>query len=357
MINVTKTYLPPLDEYVQYLEKIWESGWLTNNGVLVQELEARLAEYLGVPFIQYVANGTLALQIALEALNITGEVITTPFSYVASADSIAWQQCTPVFVDIEKESFCLDASQIEAAITEKTRAIMAVHVYGHPCDVDAIQALADKYDLKVIYDGAHAFGCRLNQTSLLNYGHISTLSFHATKLFHTVEGGAVISHTAEINDKISLLKSFGHRGDEYFTVGINAKNSEFHAAMGLCVLPRVAELIQKRRHVCEIYIAELTKMGFSFWNPPAEYTYNYAYFPVVFKDEKQLLQVKASLNAQQINPRRYFYPSLNTLPYLSANSCPVSEEISSKVLCLPLFDSLPEDDILRIVDIIRKAIL
>ena len=357
MINVTKSYLPPLDEYVRYLEKIWASGWLTNHGPIVQELEAKLTEYLDVPYVHYVSNGTIAIQIALRALEIQGEVITTPFSYVATTNSILWEHCQPVFVDIDARTFCIDPQKIETAITERTQAILAVHVYGHPSDVDAIEVIAKKHNLKVIYDAAHAFGCKLNGSSLLNHGDLSTLSFHATKLFHTVEGGAIVAHTPQMADILNKIKSFGHLGDEYFTLGINGKNSEFHAAMGLCVLPHVAGIIQKRHSICEMYDTELTGSGIVFASIPENYDYNYAYYPVMFRDEKQLLAVKQVLNSNQINPRRYFYPSLNTLPFLQIRqSCPISEDISSRILCLPLYADLEKRDALRISALIKEAL-
>lgn len=358
MINVTKSYLPPLDAYIKYLEKIWTLGWLTNNGEMVQELETLLADYLGVPYICYVSNGTVAIQIALRALQIQGEVITTPFSYVATTNAILWEHCQPVFVDIDANTYCIDPKKIEAAITEQTQAILAVHVYGYPSDVNAIAEIAKKHNLKVIYDAAHAFGCKLNGSSILNYGDLSTLSFHATKLFHTAEGGAIVAHTSQMADTINKVKRFGHLGDEYFTLGINGKNSEFHAAMGLCVLPNVASIIQKRRLICEMYDAELSDLGIVFANIPENFEYNYAYYPVVFQNESQLLAVKQVLNSNQINPRRYFYPSLNTLPFLQTKQyCPVSEDISPRVLCLPLYDSLEQQEVLQISSLIKDVLM
>jgi len=357
MINVTKSYLPPLDEYVKYLEKIWDSGWLTNHGVMVQDLETKLKEYLGVPYLHYVSNGTIAIQIALRALEIRGEVITTPFSYVATTNSILWEHCQPIFVDIDAHTFCIDPQKIEAAVTERTQAILAVHVYGYPSDVETIEAVAKKYNLKVIYDAAHAFGCKLNGSSIMNHGDLSTLSFHATKLFHSVEGGAIVAHTSQMDDLLNKMKSFGHLGDEYYTLGINGKNSEFHAAMGLCVLPNVPDIIQRRRSICETYDVELSGQGIIFSNIPKSYQYNYAYYPVVFQNEMQLLAVKQALNSNQISPRRYFYPSLNTLPFLRTRQpCPVSEDVSSRVLCLPLYDSLEKHDVLRISALIKEVL-
>ncbi len=354
-INVTKTYLPPLDEYVQYLERIWASGWVTNNGELVQELENRLAEYLGVPYLQYISNGTLAIQLALKALEVEGEVITTPFSYVATVNSILWEHCKPVFVDIEEHTFGLDATKIEAAITEYTSAIMPVHVYGYPCDVLRIQNLAEKYKLKVIYDGAHAFGSKLNGISLLNYGDLSTLSFHATKLFHTVEGGAIIAHTPEMAEKLWLLKSFGHLFDDHLIIGINGKNSEFHAAIGLCLLPRIDKLIDQRRQIFAWYTQSLTGFGLSRPRPGAGLEYNYAYYPVFFKSEEKLLSVVAALKNNEIIPRRYFYPALNALSYVKGQPCPIAEDISRRVLCLPLYSGLEEEQVKNICDIVASV--
>jgi dTDP-4-amino-4,6-dideoxygalactose transaminase len=351
-INVTKTYLPPLEDYVKYLEKIWASGWVTNNGALVQDLEKKLAEYLGVPHVQYVSNGTVALQLALKALEVEGEVITTPFSYVATVNSILWEHCTPVFVDIEDRTFNMDSANIEAAISQRTSAILPVHVYGYPCDVHRIQELAQKYNLKVIYDGAHAFGCELNGISLLNYGDLSTLSFHATKLFHTVEGGAIIAHTPAMADRLWKLKSFGHRNDDYFFTGINGKNSELHAAMGLCILPKVNELIEKRQRVFKWYRQLLEGLDLVFPRLVDGLKYNYSYFPVLFESEGQLLRVVAGLKQNDIIPRRYFYPALNTLPFVRGQDCPVAEDISRRVLCLPLYVGLEESQ----VEIICKTI-
>jgi len=284
-------------------------------------------------------------------------VITTPFSYVATTNSILWEHCQPVFVDIDAHTFCIDPKKIESAITERTQAILAVHVYGYPSDVETIEVIAKKYNLKVIYDAAHAFGCKLNGSSLLNYGDISTLSFHATKLFHTVEGGAIVTHTPQMADMINKMKSFGHLGDEYYILGVNGKNSEFHAAMGLCVLPNVTDIVKRRRSICEMYNAELSGLGIVFSNIPQNYDYNYAYYPVVFQAEAQLLAVKQALNSNQVNPRRYFYPSLNTLPFLQTRqSCPVSEDISSRVLCLPLYDGLEKQDVMRISALIKETL-
>lgn len=337
MINVTKTYLPPLEEYITYLQRIWEGGQITNNGPLLKELEQQLKEYLGVKHLFLTANGTLGLQIALKALGITGKVVTTPFSYVATTGALLWEHCTPVFADINPNDFCLDPDQIEASIDAETQAILAVHVYGYACDVAALEQIARRHDLKIIYDAAHAFGSRLADRSLASYGDISVLSFHATKLFHTVEGGAIITDDDQLAAQIRLCRAFGHIGDDYFGLGINAKNSEFHAAMGLCLLPRVDELIAMRRSLSARYDELLGELPLQ--RPQAMLAglqYNHAYYPVIFPSEESLLTAKADLEERGIVPRRYFHPALNCLPYRPDKSCPIAESIAARVLCLPL---------------------
>ncbi|MET4075370.1 DegT/DnrJ/EryC1/StrS family aminotransferase [Hymenobacter sp. UYCo722] len=356
-INVTKAYLPPLAEYVHYLEGIWERGWLTNNGPLVQQLEADLSSALSGAQVQFMSNGTIALQVAIKALALTGEIITTPFSYVATTTAILWEGCEPVFVDIEEQTFCIDATKIEAAITPRTSAILATHVYGYPCDVRAIEDIARRHHLKVIYDGAHAFGVTLSGgRSLLSYGDITTCSFHATKLFHTSEGGAIITTNEELAKKVWLYKSFGHVGDEYYSLGVNGKNSEFHAAMGLCNLPRVPAFIDARRQLAELYHAELATLPLRYPIPPEGIGYNYAYFPVVFEKDSTMHRVKDALAANGINTRRYFFPSLNQLPYHVGAACPVSEDISLRVLCLPFYQQLEHNEVQRISKLIREAL-
>lgn len=354
-INVTKAYLPPLAEYEAYLKGIWERGWLTNNGPLVQQLEAELSACLDGTHVQFTGNGTIALQVAIKALGLTGEIITTPFSYVATTTAILWENCTPVFVDIEDKTFCIDATKIEAAITPQTTGILATHVYGYPCNVLAIEQIAQRNGLKVIYDGAHAFGVRLHGRSLLGYGDLTTCSFHATKLFHTVEGGAIIMKDAELARKIWLYKSFGHIGDEYFTLGVNGKNSEFHAAMGLCNLPKVNGFIGQRRELAVCYQHELAGLPLQFPEPEDEtLEYNYAYFPVLFKSEDVLLRVKEALASQNVNTRRYFFPSLNQLPYNRGATCPVSEDASRRVLCLPFYQELLPEQVKLVSQLIRR---
>lgn len=353
MINVTKTYFPPLSEYQKYLERIWEKGWITNRGQFVQELEEKLCNFLQVKNLLFVSNGTTALQIAIKALELKGEIITTPFSYVATTSSIVWENCTPIFVDIDEKSLCINPDLIENAITENTSAILATHVYGIPCDVEKIDTIAKKYELKVIYDAAHCFGVKYKGQSILNYGDISTLSFHATKLFHTGEGGGIITKDEQLFEKLFYMHTFGHKGEElYLGLGINGKNSELHAAMGLCVLPKITELIQKRKEITEHYDNELKSTNLQRLQIPEDTIYNYAYYPVVFSSEEVLQKVKSRLNENNIFPRRYFYPSINTLEYVENKTCKVSESIATRVLCLPLYDSLEKKMIERICNLI-----
>ncbi|WP_128545208.1 DegT/DnrJ/EryC1/StrS family aminotransferase [Larkinella soli] len=356
MINVTKSYLPQLDEYVHYLEGIWERVHLTNNGPLVRELEKQIKSYLGVDHLLFCSNGTIVLQMAIKALGLTKEIITTPFSYCASSHAILWENCTPVFADVRPDDFTIDPEQIERLITPNTEAILATHVYGNPCQIEAIDALARKHGLKVIYDGAHAFGARYKGQSVLSYGDISTCSFHATKVFHTVEGGLIVCNDPKLYEKLGLFRSFGHRFDDYFDVGINAKNSELHAAMGLCNLPRVPDLIEARRQRFGLYDAQLDFSSLSRPVIQPEVEYNYAYYPIVFPTEAKLLEVKAALEAVQIFPRRYFYPSLNTLPFLKERqSCPVSEDIALRALCLPMYPDLEIEVIDQVCEIVNKV--
>ena len=356
-IFVTRSFLPPIEEYNKYTAKIFNNAQLTNQGPLLLELEKRLSEYLKVRNFQYVTNGTIAIQIALKALGIEdGEIITTPFSYVATTSSILWERCKPVFVDIDPDNFTIDVNKIEEKITPKTRAIMPVHVFGYACNIDGIQKIADKYNLKVIYDAAHAFASIYKGRSLVSYGDISTCSFHATKLFHTIEGGACIIKDDEISKKLNLIKRFGHNVDEHICLGINAKQSEFNAAMGLANLPYLSNIISTRRDISNLY-DKLLSGYVKRPKPQQDLEYNYAYYPVVFKDEKQLLNVFKTLNEHNIFPRRYFYPSLNKLPYLKEyQECPISEDICSRIACLPLYVGLQPKQIEYICSLIKKSL-
>jgi len=359
MVNVTKSFLPAKEEFLKYVEGIWERCHLTNHGPLVFELEAKLKEYLGVRHFFFMNNGTIALQIAIKALDLKGKIITTPFSYVATTSSIVWENCIPVFADIKRDSFTIDPDSIEKLITPDTTAILATHVYGIPCDVKRIQQLAEKHGLKVIYDAAHAFGVQFDGNGLLNYGDVSSLSFHATKLFHTIEGGGLATNDDELAHRISYMRNFGHNGQEaFFGLGINGKASEFNAAMGLSIFPHVPAIIRNRKKLCEAYDAGFAGLKGKIERPvvPPCTTYNFAYYPVVFESEEALLRVKEALNEAGIFPRRYFYPSLNTLDYLPVRQeCPVSEMISKRTLCLPLFFEMEMELIGKINSIIQKA--
>jgi dTDP-4-amino-4,6-dideoxygalactose transaminase len=360
MIPVTKTALPDYEVYTSYLQEIWRTGQLTNNGALVKQLAENLSGVLGTPHLQIVANGTLALQVAIKALELQGEIITTPYSYVATTNAILWEGCEPVFVDVDPDSFCIDPDLIEAAITEKTTAILATHVYGYPCDVDRIQQIADRHNLKVIYDAAHAFGVRLNGESLLSHGDCSTLSFHATKLFHTGEGGAIVCSDADVAQCAFLMSKFGHLGeDDYFGLGINAKLSELHAAMGLAVLPNVPEIIAARRQCSAWYDEILANAKLKRPKRINGLEYNYAYYPVVFDTQEAMLAAQHALQERGVFPRRYFYPSLNTLPFLAEplrRPCPVSESLAQRVLSLPLYTTLGQQDVAMISACIEKSL-
>ncbi len=356
MINVTRTYLPSFEAYCEKIKPLWETRWLTNRGAYALDLEKQLKQKLNVNHMLYVNNGMVALQIAIKALGLKGDIITTPFSYVATTGAIIWEGCNPVFVDIEENTFCIDADKIEAAITPDTSAIIATHVFGFPCNIEKIQEIAEKYNLKVIYDGAHAFNSFYDGNSIFSYGDVSICSFHATKLFHTIEGGAIVCNDPALEEKILLFHQFGHLYDDYKEMGINAKVSELHAAMGLCVFPLIDEIIEKRKFVFEKYKQELKDLPVSYPTTRDLEGYNYAYFPVLFESEEVALRVKSQLQIEQIFCRRYFYPSLNNLPYVEYQACPISEDISSRILCLPFYPDLEESDIVLISNLIAKNV-
>lgn len=355
-IYVTKSRLAPLDEYIEELVHIWHSHLLTNEASYVQRLEGDLLSFLNVNNLQLVGNGTLALQLALQALDITeGEVITTPFSYVATSNSIVWQHCSPVFVDIDPTTLTIDCDLLESFITPQTRAILPVHVFGMPCNVDSIEKKAKKHSLKVIYDAAHAFGCEYKGRSLLSYGDISTVSFHATKVFNTAEGGAVICSDQELNHKLNLLKRFGHYIDDYQFVGINAKMSELHAALGVVNLRHFHEEVEGRKLICRLYDKGLST-NVRRLKYPDDYKGNYGYYPVIFSDERQVLEVLNRLAEKDIYPRRYFYPSLNTLKFYRYQPCPVSESISKRILCLPLYGEQETKTVEQICSVVNAVV-
>jgi len=364
-IFVTQPFLPPLDEFNAYLEKIWESKWLTNNGQFHQELENKLCEHLGVKYISLFSNGTLALITALQTLRITGEVITTPFSFVATTHALSWNGIKPVFVDIEPEYCNLNPDKIEAAITPQTTAILPVHVYGNPCNVDKIQIIADNYGLKVIYDAAHAFDVKYKGNSILNFGDLSVLSFHATKVFNTFEGGAIVCHDEKTKRRIDFLKNFGF-ADETTVVGIgmNAKMNEVQAAFGLLNLKYINLALQKRKEITELYKDNLSSIiGVKTLNIREFTEYNYAYFPI-FIDAKQYGctrdEMYEKLRENGIYARKYFYPLISQFQAYSGLSSakkenlPIAEEIANQVLCLPIFPDLKNETIKRIVEIINE---
>ncbi|NOJ75674.1 DegT/DnrJ/EryC1/StrS family aminotransferase [Empedobacter stercoris] len=355
MIPVTKPFLPPKEEYVNLLDGIWNREWLTNMGPLASQLEMDLKVYLKVKHLIYVTNGTVALQMAIKALALKGEIITTPFSFVATTSSIVWEGCTPIFVDIDKQTLNIDATKIEEAITPNTSAILATHVYGNPCDVVTIEKIAKKHNLKVIYDAAHAFGVEVDGKSIFEFGDISTCSLHATKLYHSIEGGLVITKDAEVLKKLASIRNFGIAGhDSFSTLGINGKNSEFHAAMGIVNLKHIEEIRAKRMKLSEYYDEKLknVKAVRPVWH--VESKNNGAYYPLVFETEELMLKCQTKLQLAEIGTRRYFYPSLATaLPYVTPVDMPVTDNIAKRVLCLPLYYSLSFEE----VDLITRLIL
>ena len=354
MILVTKPFLPPREEYQKYIDGIWQRNWLTNDGPLVNELELKLKEYFGLKHLLFLSNGTIALQFAIKALGLKGEIITTPFSFIATSSSIVWENCVPVFADIDEYTFNMDPSAIEKTITHNTTAILATHVYGNPCAIDEIQKIALKHNLKVIYDAAHCFGSKYKGKSVFSFGDISATSFHATKVFHTIEGGAVITDSPEITKKLSRLRNFGFAGYETFEgVGINGKNSEFHAAMGLCNLNYAAEILKKRKEQCEYYNDKLHNLRVRRQqiNPNAEI--NYSYYPVLFESEQVLLKIKHALEQNRISTRRYFYPTLSKLEYVKRFDTPVADDIAKRILCLPIYYDLSFEEI----DFISRILL
>lgn len=356
-IFVTRPNFPDKEKFKNYIDQIWENKQLTNHGPLHNDLEQRLKEFLNVDYLHFTTNGTLALQIAIRAMGLNGyDIITTPFSYVATTSSILWENCNPIFVDIDSSTLCIDPKKIEAAITKNTKAILAVHVFGNPCAIEAIEEIAKKHDLKIIYDAAHAFGCTYKNKSLLDYGDLSISSFHATKTFHTIEGGCVISHDKITAEKIYKIRSFGHIGDEHFELGFNAKASELQAAMGLLNLEAFENGVRKRKDLFEEYNASLDWNKLEKQKTRDNFIQNYGYYPVIFENENMCLSVIDALNKEDIFPRRYFYPSLNTIPYLRERaSCPISEDITKRILCLPLYATLDMQDVKKISSIINEV--
>ena len=365
MITVTSPLLPDLGEFNEMLKDIWDRKWITNNGYYHQELEKALAEYLKVPYVSLFTNGTLPLITALQALRISGEVITTPYSFVATTHSLWWNGIKPVFVDIEWKTGCLDPNKIEAAITPKTTAIMPVHVYGKPCNIKAIQDIADKYGLKVIYDAAHAFGVEINGESILNAGDMSTLSFHATKVYNTIEGGAMVMHDEKTKKRIDYLKNFGFAGEtEVVAPGINSKMDEMRSAYGLLNLKQVDTAIEARHQVAIKYREALRNVeGIEFWDDLPGVKHNYSYFPI-FIDAMKFGMTRDELyfkmKEQNVLGRRYFYPLISDfstyrgLPSAAPENLPVATKMANEVICLPMHHTLSDEDIVRVLNIIVR---
>lgn len=357
MITVTKSFLAPKEELLKYIDTIYESRHITNNGPLVQQLQHVLKEYLGVEHLLLVSNGTLALQMAYRALDLHGTIITTPFSFVATASSISWMGMRPRFCDIDPATYCLDVQKLESLITSDCSAIVPVQVFGNACDIEAIEELAGRYNLKVVYDASHAFGANYKGKSLLSYGDISTVSFHATKLFNTIEGGALIFKDKEVYERAKKLINFGITGPESIVgLGVNAKMNEFQAAMGLANLPYVQWCIEKRGKIISRYRKALEGLvSFQQLQPGLEY--NNSYMPVLFESYAQMAHVKAELESQNIIPRRYFYPSLDTLSFLEdPHPQVISRDISERILCLPLYPDLELDVVEQIIETIRNCV-
>ena len=362
MINVTKSDLPPLEKYVEFLRKIWANGWLTNDGELVQQLGSKLEEYLKVKNLVLMSNGTLALQIVLRALDIKGEVITTPFTFAATTNVLLWEGLTPVFADIDRETYNLDPADVEKRITDKTSAILAVHVYGNPCDVKQLQTIAHRHNLKIIYDAAHAFSVKYDDQPVVDFGDVSTLSFHATKVFNTIEGGAVIASDDEIVEKLKLMRNHGIKSEtEVVLPGINAKMNEFQAAMGLCNLDFVDEAISLRKMLYERYVDRLSGLPIRFQKLVAS-KYNFSYMPVLFDSAKERDSVYSLLSEKNIKPRKYFYPLTVNFEYFREKGdysvekygLSNSTDVADRILCLPLYPSLEVSKVDYIASLIEE---
>ena len=357
-IFVTQPSLPPLDEYVELLRGVWDSGILTHNGPLVQKLESDLCDKLGISNFVAVTNGTIALQMAIRALSLNGEIITTPFSWVATISAIKWEGCTPVFCDIDSETLNIDVSKIENLITDRTVAIMPVHVFGNPCDVEEIERIAHKHDLKVIYDAAHAIGSTYKGQSVLEYGDVSATSLHGTKLLNTAEGGGCVTRNHDLFEKIKRIRFFGHNeAKDVVEDGFNGKMTEIHAALGLSNLKYYEDVLVDRKNKYLKYYSALSSIQSLRFQKLNGEGCNYSYFPVIFETEEKLLEVEARLNSRNIFPRRYFFPSLNTLTNIvEFTLMPVSESISRRILCLPLYKQLKQNQLGMIVKLIKECL-
>ncbi|WP_420384909.1 DegT/DnrJ/EryC1/StrS family aminotransferase [Roseivirga sp.] len=358
-IYVTQPSLAPLNEFVHYLEGVWERGILTHNGPLVQKLEHDLSSKLGLEYLTLVSNGTVALQMAIKALELKGEIIIPSFTWIATVSAIKWEGCTPVFADIDQDTLNIDPSKIEECITDKTVAIMPVHVFGNPCDVEAIDKIAKKHNLKVIYDAAHAIGSTYNGKSLLEFGDISAISLHATKLFNTAEGGACITSDMSLDKKIRRIRFFGHNEDKDIVEdGFNGKVTEVHAALGLANLKYYDEVLADRKKKYKLYKELLSGLGSIHFQRLELGEPNYSYFPVIFDSEETLVSIIELFSEHKIYPRRYFYPSVNTYSHVvDYKKTPISEDVSRRILCLPLFMNLGEYDIERVCRLIDNFLI
>jgi len=356
MIPVTKSFLPEKQAYLDYLDRAWNKVWLTNRGELTVELEKKIKDTYNINNIIITNNGTIPLQIALKILGNQGEIITTPFSYVATTSAIIWENCKPVFVDIHPEYLSIDETKIEAAITPKTTAILATHVFGNPCHIEKIEEIAAKHNLAVIYDAAHCFGVTYKAASIFNYGDVSTCSFHATKIFHTGEGGAMFCNSESLFKKLFYSHNFGHNGPlDFHGLGINAKISELQSAMGLAVFDNLEHIFSERKKVVDFYLKNLDFTKLSTMKIRENTEWNYSYFPVIFNSEAELLKVQQKLNEFDIIPRRYFHPSLNTIDFVKGETMPISESIASRIMCLPLYVGLENEQLKQITNIINST--
>jgi dTDP-4-amino-4,6-dideoxygalactose transaminase len=356
MIPVVKPYFPEIENYIKKLNQIWQLKTLTNNGPFVQELESKIRKFTGVKNVMLTCNGTIPIMAALNTLGMKGEIITTPFSYIATTSSILWENCKPIFVDIDPESLNIDEKLIEIKITSKTTCILATHTYGNPCNVEVIERIAKKNNLKVIYDAAHCFGSKYKGKSLFKYGDVSTTSFHATKIMSTGEGGAVFANDHNIAKLLKEKLNFGHNGpNEFSGVGINGKMSELNAAFGLCVFDNIDKILKNREFIVNHYNKNLNFKNFKTIKIRKDTSWNYSYYPIIFNSSLELEKYLNILQNNQIYPRRYFYPSLNTLSFVSQKqACPISEDISSRVLCLPIYDELNINDLKFVCTLINN---
>lgn len=355
MIPATKPYLPEREKYNALLDGIWERNWITNHGPLVREFEKKLSEHLDLEHISFVSSGTAALQLMLKTLAEGGEIITTPFSYVATANAISWQGHTPVFADILPGKLTIDPQRVREKISSTTRAILATHIYGNACEIEELESIGKEFNIPVYYDGAHCFGSKYKGKSLLNYGDMAALSTHATKLFHTVNGGVIISQNAAQKSKIDLMRNFGHNGlNNFEEIGINGKNSELHAAMGLAILENADEIVEKRKQQSAYYFKNLIDSNFELIQIKNQGETNGAYFPVICQTKQLSKQLIDHAMDAGIELRRYFNPALNTLKFLNESACPIAEDISDRIICLPLYNDLNREDQDKVLNVIQK---